>query len=136
MDIKGNFSEIIRKFEERQKKMRDGLRTATEKATAYAHSQVPPYPPKSPTSRYERTGTLGRSIATDVRELGSSFVGVIGTKVIYAPYVISDAALSDGRGPQTPVHKRNNWWTLQGVVRGAKDEIMKIYKRVIDEVAK
>jgi hypothetical protein len=26
------------------------------------------------------------------------------------------------------------WWTLQGVVRGAMDEIMKIYKRVIGEV--
>jgi hypothetical protein len=154
MDIKGNFDDIIRKFEERQKKMRDGLRTATEKATAYAHSQVPKYPtPPAPgewarkTSPAQkraffvqlraggwkkRTGTLGRSIATDVRELGSSFVGVIGTGVVYAPYVISDKAVEQ-RGPQALMHA-GRWWTLQGVVRGAKDEIMKIYKRVIGEV--
>jgi len=97
----------------------DALIETTDKAVKYVHSQVPPYPPTRPGQRYVRTGTLGRSIGTEVRSLGVSVVGTIGTSTVYAPWVISDkqqAWMYTGR-----------WWTLQGVVRKARDGIVKIY---------
>jgi hypothetical protein len=105
--------------------MHDMRMTATQKAVIYVHGEVPPYPPAPPTSTYIRTGTLGRSITTEVRELGSQIVGVIGSDVVYAPWVISDEAVGDA-GPQAKAH-RGRWYTLQGVVRKAKNAIVNIY---------
>jgi len=95
------------------------LHTTTDKAVKYVHSQVPPYPPTRPGQRYRRTGTLGRTIGTEVRSLGASVVGTIGTSTVYAPWVISDKQ-------QAWMHA-GRWWTLQGVVRKARDGIVKIY---------
>ena len=95
----------------------------TNKAIKYVHSTVPPYPPMRPRQRYVRTGTLGRSIGTEVRTLGTSIVGSIGTKVVYAPTVISE----DNQGSAFV----GRWWTLQGVVRKARGGIIKIYEDML-----
>ena len=110
------------KLRERLEKMgsiNDELVETTDKAIKYVHSTVPPYPPTRPGQRYVRTGTLGRSIGTEVRSLGTSVVGVIGTAVVYAPTVISE----DKQGSAFV----GRWWTLQGVMRKARDGVMKIY---------
>lgn len=104
----------------------EDLRGITEKATKYVRSQIPPYPAPPANSKYRRTGTLGREIYDQVRPIMSGFIGVIGSPTIYGPWVISEDKLNDGRGPQAAVHK-GRWWTLQGVLRKAKDGIKQIY---------
>jgi len=105
------------------------LHETTDRAIKYVHSQVPPYPSTRPGQRYVRTGTLGRSIGTEVRSLGTSIVGAIGTAVVYAPDVISESAVG-GRGPQSRWHV-GRWWTLQGVMRKARDGVIKIYEDML-----
>ncbi len=79
---------------------------------------------------YRRTGQLGGSITTEVRPLGGkSYVGVIGTNKVYAPFVISTEAVG-GRGPQAQYHK-GVWYTLQEVVEKCRDAINKIYHSTI-----
>jgi hypothetical protein len=102
------------------------LRGVTERATKYVRGQIPLYPPAPANSNYRRTGTLGREIDDQVRPIGSGFVGVIGSPTVYAPWVISDEKLSDGRGPQAKAHQ-GRWWTLQGVLRKSIDGIKQIY---------
>jgi len=106
--------------------VRSMMHTATDRALQYVHSTVPPYPPPPPTSTYRRTGTLGRTIATEVRPMGAKVVGVIGTDTVYAPWVISDKSVGS-RGPQASVHA-GRWWTLQGVVSRAWNAVTNIYR--------
>lgn len=121
--------ELNRKLNRIQGDLRPSLEQATNKAVLYVHSTVPPYPAPPAASTYRRTGTMGRSITTEVRSLGSQVVGVIGTNVIYAPWVISDES-AGGAGPQAFMHK-GRWWTLQGVVSKARDNIVKIYEDAV-----
>lgn len=108
-----------------------GMEGATRKAVLYVHSQVPPYPEANAGSTYRRTGTLGRTITTEVRGLGAMSVGVIGTPTVYAPHVISDRQVGK-RGPQTWFHAR--WWTLQGVARKAYGQVLKFYNEALREI--
>jgi len=114
--------------------IKPALVQATRRAILYVHSEVPPYPPPPPLSTYRRTEKMGASISTEVRELGSTIVGVIGTPIVYAPWVISDQAVGK-RGPQAWMHK-GRWWTLQGVVMKAKDVIVKIYEQAVHDLIK
>lgn len=117
--------ELISKYNRIAGDMGPMLRGATQKAILYVHSTVPPYPAQPPNSDYIRTGTLGREVHTRVEELGSNVVGIIGTPTVYSPWVISDEQ-QKGRGPQARVHQ-GRWWTLQEVVRKARDVVVNIY---------
>ena len=128
IDVRG-LDELKARFDGLAKGMSGALEDAAGEAVLHVHSQVPPYPAPPPNSTYRRTGTLGRSITTDVRALGSKHVGVIGTATVYAPWVISEKRVGT-RGPQAGMHA-GRWWTLHGVVRGAHDEIMRIYRKAI-----
>jgi hypothetical protein len=96
----------------------------------FTQGKLPSYPPPPPASTYRRTGTLGRSITTlagsdpyalsTVKPLGGEVQGIIGTKLSYAPYVIDEER-------QAEAHK-GRWWTLQGVVRGLQDTIVKFFQ--------
>lgn len=99
------------------------LLETTDRAIKYVHSQVPPYPSMRSGQRYVRTGTLGRSIGTEVRTMGASVVGTIGTNIVYAPWVISSEK-------QAWMHV-GRWWTLQGIMRKARDGIVKIYEDML-----
>ena len=124
--IKG-LDKLLSKFEKFEN-LKPQLRKATDKATKYVWSQIPPYPPKSPISDYRRTGTLGRTMYSDVREMGSSVVGLIGNNTTYAPWVISAERIGT-RGPQARWHYR--WYTLQQVVKDAKNGVIQIYRNWI-----
>jgi len=123
---------LNRRLDDIERDIRPTLRDATEKAVLYVHGQVPEYPSPPPRSTYRRTGTLGREIGTEVKELGSEIVGVIGTATVYAPWVISDRAVGS-RGPQAGVH-RGRWYTLQGVVKKARNAIIEIYQKAIHDL--
>jgi len=106
-----------------------------KEAVLYVHSQVPPYPAPPPASTYRRTGTLGRTVTTmqgsepsalsrvEVSTLGGIVVGVIGTRLEYAPFVISE-------GNQAKVHA-GRWWTLQGVVKSSWSGIVDIFRKMV-----
>jgi hypothetical protein len=111
------------------------LRKTTEAANAYVLGQVPSYPSPPVGSTYRRTGTLGRSIGTEVRTIGSEIMGVIGSNVSYAPWVISDEVGTNQAGPQATVHK-GRWYTLQDVVKKARDHVVSIYNDAISKLTK
>lgn len=133
IEIKG-LDELRDQMKAKGEKMRPELRKATDRAIKFVHGKVPGYPAAIQGSRYRRTGTLGRSITTTVKTIGSDEVGVIGTKVIYAPWVISEEAVGE-IGPQTLVHK-GRWYTLQGVVRDAIEDVRKIFQDAVDALLK
>lgn len=121
---------LDKKLKRIKRDVRPELEAATDEALGYVHSTVPGYPPPPPLSTYRRTGTLGRSITTEVKSIGRQVVGAIGTNLVYSPWVISKEELLDGRGPQAEVHE-GRWWTLQGVVERAKDEVINIYRAAV-----
>ncbi len=131
--IKG-LNKLNKKLRRAGNNTKPAIKKATRKAVLYIHSQVPPYPPPLPNSDYRRTGTLGRSITTEVRDIGSQTVGLIGSAVIYAPDVISAKKVGK-RGPQKRIHK-GRWYTLQGVVKKAHKDVLKIYRKMIAELLK
>ena len=104
------------------------MRKTTEKAVHYVHGKVPPYPAAPAGSTYKRTGTLGRSINTKVKTMGSDVIGTIGSPTPYAPWVISDKPVPGKGGPQTRTHTATGWYTLQAVVRKAQDAVNKIFE--------
>lgn len=99
------------------------MRDATQEAVLYVYSTVPTYPPPPAGSSYRRTGTLGRSITTEVKAIGTRQVGSIGTNVVYAPYVID-------KERQAGMHV-GRWWTLQDVVLKARDKVIDIYIKAV-----
>ena len=133
---------ILRGFDEFDDKMRRlgqvsvWAKPIMQKAVLYVHSQVPPYPAPPATSRYRRTGTLGRTITTEVKSLsGNDIAGSIGTKTVYAPDVISTERVGN-RGPQKWMHKRTGWYTLQAVVWGQADKVRGIFEAGIRQLLK
>lgn len=125
-----------RQLADRLEKMRaqypDGIRRTMAEAIYYVHSTVPPYPSKPEGSTYRRTGTLGRSINTEVRSVGTEMIAAIGTNVVYAPWVISSEPVAGppAAGPQARVHV-GRWWTLQKVVENARGKVDEIISRFI-----
>lgn len=98
--------------------VQEAVKRALERTTLYLLGQLPAYPPPPTGSKYRRTGTLGRSLTTEVVQEGSAYTGYIGSKIEYSPWVISDVEVSvDGvtAGPQAKVHAKR-WWTLQGEI--------------------
>ena len=137
-----------KRMEARAGEISPAMVKATHRAVKHVHEKVPSYPSASHRNMvfvsrkqfifvllsieegtirvpYRRTGTLGRTITTEVKELGSTVIGTIGTATVYSPWVISAAPVGD-RGPQASYHQ-NTWFTLQAVVEGEADEIRHIY---------
>lgn len=131
------------------------LKPVTQEAVLYVHSTIPeypnrptePYPFVSQKQRifviiaiktgeidvpYRRTGSVGRSITTHVSEVGNNVVGIIGTSLENAGWVISSEPSPIG-GPQAAYHKKR-WWTLQGVVADAWPQVLEIYQKRLNEL--
>lgn len=106
--------------------LRPELRKTTDKATKFVWGEIPPYPPTPASSTYRRTGSLGRAMYSEVKEIGNDVAGVIGNNMTYAPWIVSATELGDGRGPQAKIHEPR-WYTLQGVVQRAKNGVIQIY---------
>lgn len=125
--------ELMRKMQRRAEKLEDVSKEGMEEAVLFVHSKMPRYPAKLEGSRYRRTGRLGASVTTlsgkaegalsRVEVLSGRTVGVIGTNIVYAPYVI-------GEGTQSRVHS-GRWWTLAEVVRGCADGIGRILEKYV-----
>lgn len=122
-----------------------------KKAVVYAQGQIPSYPAPPGGSSYRRTGTLGRVVTafpgvaggrnlgggggggdgvplTRVESIGGGVRGVIGGRLEYLPTVV-------GEGTQGRAF-RGRWWTLEKVIRGAKDGIIKVWRAGIVDMFK
>lgn len=126
--------ELRRKWGGSEASFKSAFRTAMDRSVKYVHEEIPPYPAPPAGSTYTRTMQLDRSIGTEVRSVGSDFIGTIGTNLIYAPYVISTEKV-DARGPQAKVH-RGRWWTLQGVLEKAKGQVQRIFTQTFEQWVK
>lgn len=149
MKIYVDVDDFARRMEHRADSVKNHIQTGMEKLMAFIHSRVPPAPPQSGKSfrfvskrqwlfvtlsiregsmrvPYRRTSTLLRSITTEVKPMGSSYVGSIGTNIVYAPWVISSEPFR-GIGGQAEYHK-GHWWTLQDVVMKAIGEAVTILR--------
>lgn len=104
---------------------------------------VPPYPAKSDSSLYTRTGTLGRSLGGGmnggqsggepdiyrVAAMGNRVEGRFGSNVVYAPYVIGDAE-------QARQNERAGWYTLGRVAERAMEKITRLWQGMADDLAR
>lgn len=116
-----NLKEIRRRFEQRSANIKPEMFRATQEAVDFVWGKLGEYPPPPPNSPYRRTGELGRSIYGEVRTLNSGPVGVIGTNLKYAPYVIDQKN-------QAWMHK-GRWWTIQGKIKQYRTEIDDFFRR-------
>ena len=101
---------ILKRFTKYQSVANRELRTTMKESLNVIQEKVPPYPSRPPTSKYVRTGTLGRSLGSggepDIKRIiGSStmLTGEFGTRLKYAPYVVGEN--------QAWMHK-GRWWRL------------------------
>ena len=102
---------------------------ASRKAVTYVWSEIPDYPAQPLGSTYQRTLTLGRTISAWAGVMRDALSRIepafgmvkafLGTALNYAHWVIDE-------DDQAWMHK-GRWWTLQGVVRGARDGIAQVY---------
>lgn len=154
VEIRG-LQELDENFRRMADEVHDFLVRTTDKSVKYVHSQVPPYPSPSRGPYpfvsvkqylfviiniikgtlqvpYRRTGSggIGGSITTEVRELGTDVIGVIGTNKDYAPWVISSEVVPMGTGPQAAYH-RGVWWTLQEEVNKSWDGVVRIFESAL-----
>jgi len=104
---------------------------------------VPPYPPAPATSRYVRTGTLGRSLGSSmgggatgqpqifgIKMYSKGAVGSFGTRLKYAQYVIGS------RHTQQIYPFSAYWWTIDTIIGKAYGKILRAWKIMAEELAK
>lgn len=121
--VLGLFNGFAKNWESEQLK-------ATEEAGDYVLEKLPNYPGAPASSRYHRTGTLGKSLNRKARRTRDGVVGIIGSPVVYSPWVISDTKQS-GAGPQTWFHQQHGWFTLHKEIKKLKKGIVGVYKSAL-----
>ena len=111
------------------------LKETTWKATLYVHGKLPSESSIPTRGTYDRTGVMVASITTDVESMGSGFVGLIGTKMSYAPWVISSEEAANGDGPQAWMHV-GRWYTLQGHLKKYQKDVNKFFEDLIKRLTR
>ena len=116
--------ELIKRFDSSDPVIHREMKRAMTRAVLCELERMPPYPAKSDSSTYVRTGYLGRSMTSlvgrapdaesTVEGEGDVIRGIVGTAVRYAPYVI---------GPAQAKAHQGNWWLLEETVRSHTREI-------------
>lgn len=118
---------LLKQFNKAPKLVGKALERAMQKAVHHLHGKVAVYPPPPPSSTYRRTGTLGRSITTEVKGVGKDMLGIVGTAIPYATYVI---------GPKQAWMHRGRWKTMMKHVEEQMGKIREFFSQAADEVAK
>ena len=138
MDTSG-LDRVIRRLERMDSRATRAAHNAAETGLIYLQSRVPTYSsiPRRAGQTYRRTGLLGRSITSmagggpqalsRVRSLGGRVVGIWGSAVRYAKYVI-------GEKDQAWMHL-GRWYTLQGLIRKNRSELVRhMAKRLFEDL--
>ena len=118
---------LLKKFGTANKVVNAEIKKAMTKAVYFLQSKVAVYPPPPPTSTYRRTGTLGRSITSEVKGIGGEIHGIVGTAIPYAPYVIGpkQAAFHKGRWKQMAEHAKEQAGKIEEFFAKAAEAITK-----------
>ena len=99
------------------------LRPPMVRSVARLISDLASYPPAPPTSRYRRTGTLGRRWTSETRVTSDSLRGEIGNNTSYGPFVQSSE-------DQAHMHV-GRWQTDQQVADDNEATIVSDFERAI-----
>jgi len=111
------------------------IKKTTLKATLYVHGKLPSESSIPKRGTYKRTGNMVASITTDVKTMGGEMVGVIGTNMSYAPWVISSERVPNGDGPQAWMHK-GRWYTLQAHLKKYQKDVNKFFEDMVRRLTK
>ena len=137
----------IRGLAELQQRMRDypkqlaaAIQKTLQASLLTLWENVPPYPPPPEDSTYVRTGTLGRTLGSnieggrsggpdvyEVRQLGSVWEGHFGSALEYAPHVIGD---------DTQARQNEHWWKISVIKERAEEKIIKLFGILAEKMAK
>ena len=141
IDVTG-LDELIARMKRYPVEMAKGMELTMKATLLTLWENVPPYPAPPPDSAYDRTGTLGRSLGSDigggqgvgepsvfvVRKLGAGFEGKFGTNLEYAPLVIGDDT-------QAEVH-RGRWYTMRTIASRASEKINRLWQTLGEQMAR
>ena len=118
--------------------MHKAMNITMERSLVALQDAIPPYPPKPVTSKYRRTGTLGKSIGRDGKAVGTGIYeitgaggniqGRFGTNLVYAKYVIDPEQ-------QAYMHK-GRWWTMAKLAKDARGEVIKVFEQMVQVASK
>lgn len=102
------------------------LEPPMQRAVYRLQARMQDYPPAPATSRYIRTGTLGRRWTTRIAKSSNGITGTIGNNTAYGPYVQSERF-------QTRTHKRTGWRTDQNAVDQERAAIVADFEQAIQK---
>ena len=132
--------ELIARMKKYPLELTKGMAATMAASLIVLWENVPPYPSPPQDSKYDRTGTLGRSLGSSteggagggepsvytIRKLGEGYEGKFGTNLDYAPYVIGDGTQSG---------KNSHWWTMRAIADKAGEKVNKLWQALGDKMA-
>ncbi len=128
IEVRFNPPDLPQRMKHYPQKLQQEMERTMKESLIHVQGSVPPYPPARPTSRYIRTGTLGRSIGLggraaiyEVRRVGAGYEAQLGTRLHYAPPVI-------GAQSQTGFFKGRGWWNMKTVAERAKPGVERLFE--------
>ena len=104
------------------------MHTAMRGVVDELQAEMMVYPPPPPNSSYTRTGKLKQSWSKKVTSSGRAWLGVVGSRIHYAPYVQDENRQAD-------IH-RGRWQTVQSVAKDKKDWAVNFIHRAITRWAR
>ena len=135
-----NLVALIRRFEAAPGRLRSEMEKTMQQTLLHVQGSVPPYPPPPVGSRYTRTGTLGKSLGSDmgggsagradvfeVSPVGFGFRGRFGSRLGYAPDVV---------GLQQKPFFAAYWWNITTVAKEARPGIGRLWAAFGKRLAK
>ena len=100
------------------------LEPPMQRAVYRLQARMQEYPQAPATSRYIRTGTLGRRWTTRITKSSNGITGTVGNNTAYGPLVQSERF-------QTRTHKRTGWTTDARAVKDNQQAIVADFEQTI-----
>ena len=132
--------ELIARMKKYPLELAKGMAVTMAASLIALWESVPAYPEPPADSKYDRTGTLGRSLGSGfsggaegepsiytIRKLGEGYEGKFGTSLEYAPHVIGDDT-------QAAVHS-GRWWNMRFVANKASEKINRLWQALGNKLA-
>ncbi len=122
---------LLQKFANMPKVLDQLTQKTMEASLQELQQNVPEYPPPPVNTKYKRTTILGKSLGADggkptvysITGSGVNKVGVFGTNLSYAKYVIDEKR-------QAYMHV-GRWWTMKTIFDNTKEKIVNLWTLMI-----
>lgn len=102
------------------------LEPPMQRAVYRLQAAMQDYPSAPRSSRYIRTGTLGRRWTTRITKSGNGITGTVGNNTAYGPLVQSERF-------QTRTHRRTGWTTDEQAVKDNERAIVADFEQTIQK---